>query len=108
MTEKAGARGTVAVIYEFFDKATEFTGQHHGTVTQFYSDALMATFNLSLEDPHHAAHAVHAAENILSAVENTKFGGHDLSVRIGVRPATSWPAMSMVAAGKATRSMATP
>ncbi len=84
MTEVAGARGTVAVINEFFDKATEIIGRHHGIVTQFQGDALMATFNLPVEDADHAAHAVHAAEDILSTVRETQFGGHDLSVRIGV------------------------
>ena len=84
MTEKAGARGTVAVINEFFDSATEIIGRHNGIVTQFQGDALMATFNLPVEDSDHAAHAVRAAQDILASVRDTQFGGQDLSVRIGV------------------------
>lgn len=84
MTEKAGAGGTMAVINEFFDSATEIIGRHHGIVTQFQGDALMATFNLPVEDPDHAMHAVKAAQDILATVDRTQFGGYDLSVRIGV------------------------
>ena len=84
MTEKAGARGTVAVINEFFDSATEIIGRHNGIVTQLQGDALMATFNLPVEDSDHAAHAVRAAQDILASVRDTQFGGQDLSVRIGV------------------------
>lgn len=84
MTESAGARGTVAVINEFFDTATEVIGRHNGIVTQFQGDALMATFNLPVEDPDYASHAVRAAHDILATVRDTQFGGHELSVRIGV------------------------
>lgn len=84
ITEKAGAGGTMAVINGFFDSATEIIGRHNGIVTQFQGDALMATFNLPVEDPEHAAHAVKAAQDILATVDRTQFGGHDLSVRIGV------------------------
>lgn len=84
MTESAGARGTVEVINQFFDAATEIIGRHNGIVTQFQGDALLATFNLPVEDADHATHAVHAAHGILAAVEKRQFGGRDLSVRIGV------------------------
>lgn len=84
MTEAAGARGTVAVINEFFETTTEIIGRHHGVVTQFQGDALLASFNLPVEDPDHAAHAVRAAGEILTAVRNRAFGGRDLSVRIGI------------------------
>ncbi|NKB59268.1 MAG: hypothetical protein GKS00_23335 [Alphaproteobacteria bacterium] len=84
MTEHAGARGTMAVINQFFDSATEIIGRHNGIVTQFQGDALMATFNLPVEDPDHATHAVRAAHDILATVNNQRFGGRDLSVRIGV------------------------
>lgn len=84
MTEAAGAGGTMAVINAFFDSATEIIGRHNGIVTQFQGDALMATFNLPVEDPDHAVHAVKAAQDILVTVDRTQFGGRDLSVRIGV------------------------
>ncbi len=84
MTETAGARGTVEVINQFFDTATEIIGRHNGIVTQFQGDALLATFNLPVEDPEHASHAVSAAHDILASVNTKKFGGRDLSVRIGV------------------------
>lgn len=84
MTETAGARGTVDVINQFFDTATEIIGRHNGIVTQFQGDALLATFNLPVEDPEHATHAVRAAHDILASVNKEKFGGRDLSVRIGV------------------------
>lgn len=84
MTETAGARGTVDVINQFFDRATEIIGRHNGIVTQFQGDALMATFNLPVEDTDHATHAVHAAHDILETVKRDSFAGHDLSVRIGV------------------------
>lgn len=84
MTEAAGARGTVDVINQFFDAATEIIGRHNGIVTQFQGDALLATFNLPVEDSDHATHAVHAAHDILATVAKQQFGGRDLSVRIGV------------------------
>lgn len=84
MTGAAGARGTVDVINEFFEATTAIIGRHHGVVTQFQGDALLASFNLPVEDADHARHAVRAAQDILAAVHGQRFGGRDLTVRIGI------------------------
>ena len=50
MTERAGAVRTVEVLNAYFDEVTRIIGAHNGIVTQFQGDAVLATFNVPVED----------------------------------------------------------
>ena len=84
MTESVGPARTVSVLNEFFEKATNCISDQDGVVTQFIGDAIMATFNIPVEDPDHPRKALTAAKNILDLTETETFDGHRLSIRIGI------------------------
>jgi len=84
MTESLGPVKIVDVLNSYFSAMVEILEQHGGVVTQFQGDAILATFNVPVANPHHATNAVHAAQAMLSRVESTDFSGEMLNVRIGV------------------------
>ncbi|WP_282610102.1 adenylate/guanylate cyclase domain-containing protein [Pelagibius sp. Alg239-R121] len=84
MTEESGARRVVDVLNAFFDEATATINRYDGVVTQFIGDAIMATFNLPVKDPEHAAKAVRAALDIAALTENQTFNGERLAIRAGI------------------------
>ncbi len=84
MTERAGAVRTVEILNAYFDEVTQIISAHNGIVTQFQGDAVLATFNVPLEDPGHAANAFAAALAILACVAEREFAGERIRVRIGI------------------------
>ena len=84
LTESAGPARTVAVLNAYFDAMTEVIGRYNGVVTQFQGDAIMATFNVPLEDSEHATNAVRAAREMLDLIQSTTFDGFELAIRIGL------------------------
>ena len=84
MTERAGAARTVEILNAYFDEATRIIGAHNGVVTQFQGDAVLATFNVPLEDAGHARNAFAAACGILECVAGREFAGERIRVRIGI------------------------
>lgn len=84
MTETSGARRVVGVLNDFFDQATDAISARNGVVTQFIGDAIMATFNLPVDDERHAENAILAALDILALVESRDFGGERLRIRAGI------------------------
>jgi adenylate cyclase len=84
MTQRAGAARTVEILNAYFDEVTRIIGAHNGIVTQFQGDAVLATFNVPVEDPGHAANAFEAARSILTAVAEREFAGERIRVRIGI------------------------
>jgi class 3 adenylate cyclase len=84
MTERAGAARTVEILNVYFDEATRIIGAHNGIVTQFQGDAVLATFNVPIEDAGHAANAFNAACAILACVAEREFAGERIRVRIGI------------------------
>jgi class 3 adenylate cyclase len=84
MTERAGAARTVEVLNVYFDEVTRIIGAHNGIVTQFQGDAVLATFNVPIEDAGHAANAFNAACAILACVAEREFAGERIRVRIGI------------------------
>jgi class 3 adenylate cyclase len=84
MTEANGPGRVVGVLNAFFDEATATITRHDGVVTQFIGDAIMATFNLPVRDPEHAANALRAALEIIDLTTNRIFDGKRLTVRAGV------------------------
>lgn len=84
MTERAGPVRTVEILNAFFDEVTRIIGEHNGIVTQFQGDAVLATFNVPIEDPGHARNAFEAARAILARVSEREFAGEQIRIRIGV------------------------
>lgn len=84
LTESAGSNKIFDILNEYFDEVTRIIGKHKGVVTQFQGDAVLATFNVPLEDEQHALNAVNAAQEILASVKSRAFAGAHLGIRVGV------------------------
>jgi len=84
MTERAGAVRTVEILNAYFDEVTRIIGARNGIVTQFQGDAVLATFNVPVEDAAHAQNAFEAARAILACVAGREFAGERIRVRIGI------------------------
>jgi len=84
MTERAGAVRTVEILNAYFDEVTRIIGARNGIVTQFQGDAVLATFNVPVEDTAHARNAFDAACAILACVAERDFAGERIRVRIGI------------------------
>ncbi len=59
----------VSILNELFTMITEIVFKHGGTVDKFIGDCVMAFWGAPREDKHQAAHALAAAEEILSWLE---------------------------------------
>ncbi|MGH8689104.1 MAG: adenylate/guanylate cyclase domain-containing protein [Burkholderiales bacterium] len=84
MTQRAGAARTVEILNAYFDEVTRIIGAHNGIVTQFQGDAVLATFNVPVEDAGHARNAFEAARAILACVAEREFARERIRVRIGI------------------------
>ncbi len=84
LTETEGPQRVVRALNLYFDAAGEIISQHRGVVTQFQGDAIMATFNLPLEDPDYASRAVAAAQAVVALVKQRDFDGIHFRLRVGV------------------------
>ncbi|MDA0239313.1 MAG: adenylate/guanylate cyclase domain-containing protein [Proteobacteria bacterium] len=84
LTETAGSAKVFDILNDYFDEVTRIIGAHKGVVTQFQGDAVLATFNVPLEDPAHADNAVAAARELLACVQSRPFAGAHLNIRVGV------------------------
>ena len=84
LTETLGADGIVELLNEYFEVMVEILERHRGVVTQFQGDAILATFNVPVADPDHAANALRAALEMQSAVRSREFAGRRVGSRIGI------------------------
>ena len=84
LTETLGPDGIVELLNEYFEVMVEILERHNGVVTQFQGDAILATFNVPVPDPDHAANALRAALMMQSAVRRREFAGRRLGSRIGI------------------------
>ena len=84
LTERTGASGIVAILNAYFDEVSRLVTARNGVITQFMGDAVLATFNVPLEDRDHAANAVAAAIDIRELTRRRQFEGTSLSTRVGV------------------------
>lgn len=74
----------VEMLNEYFSAAVESIERNNGVVTQFQGDAMLVTFNLPVEDKHHAESAIRSALDIQRVCAERSFAGIDLRVRIGI------------------------
>ncbi len=84
LTETLGPEGIVLLLNEYFESMVAVLERHRGVVTQFQGDAILATFNVPLEDPEHAANAVRAALEMQAETARRCFAGRRIANRIGV------------------------
>ena len=84
LTETLGPEGIVRLLNEYFESMVAVLERHRGVVTQFQGDAILATFNVPLEDPEHAANAVRAALEMQAETARRRFAGRRIANRIGV------------------------
>ena len=84
LTETLGPAGIVELLNEYFEVMVEILERHHGVVTQFQGDAILATFNVPVPDPNHAANALRAALEMQSAARRREFAGRRIGSRIGI------------------------
>ena len=72
------------MLNEFFPTVIEPIMRYSGVVNQFQGDAMLVTFNVPLEDPLHAEHAVQAAYEMATAIQDKTFAGIPLRIRVGI------------------------
>ena len=84
LTETLGPAGIVELLNEYFETMVEILERHRGVVTQFQGDAILATFNVPVPDPAHAANAMRAAIEMQSAARSGTFAGQRIGSRIGI------------------------
>ena len=84
LTETLGPAGIVELLNEYFEEMVEILERYRGVVTQFQGDAILATFNVPVPDPAHAANALRAAVEMQSAVRSRTFAGHGIGNRVGI------------------------
>ena len=84
LTETLGPAGIVELLNEYFEVMVEILERHRGVVTQFQGDAILATFNVPVPDPAHAANALQAAMEMQDATLHREFAGQRVGNRIGV------------------------
>jgi len=84
LTETIGPKGIVEVLNAYFDAVSQIITRHHGVITQFQGDAVLATFNVPVEDDDHAGCAIRAAREINDLVHQRDFAGIHIQTRIGI------------------------
>ena len=84
LTENLGPAGIVELLNEYFEVMVEILERHRGVVTQFQGDAILATFNVPVPDPAHAANALRAAIEMRDATRHRAFAGQRIGNRIGI------------------------
>ena len=84
LTETLGPSGIVELLNEYFEVMVEILERHRGVVTQFQGDAILATFNVPVPDPAHAANALRAAIEMRDATRRRAFAGQRIGNRIGI------------------------
>ena len=88
-TEHMDPRSIMLLLNEYFSLVTAPIESKGGVIHQFQGDAILATFNLPLQDPRHAANAVEAALEIQDSLGSYRFAnGATLSTRIGINTGT--------------------
>jgi class 3 adenylate cyclase len=85
ISESLPPKETVLLLNAYFSVVVDIIQQHQGVVNKFIGDSLFAMFNVPLDDPEHAIHAIQAAIAIEKITESATFGNNQkLSTRIGI------------------------
>ena len=84
LTETLGPDGIVELLNEYFEVMVGILERYRGVVTQFQGDAILATFNVPVPDPAHAANALRAAIEMQCAAKRRAFAGQRVANRVGI------------------------
>jgi len=84
LTELLGPAGVVAFLNAYFEVMVGIVERHEGLITQFQGDAILAVFNVPLENAAHADNAVLAAIEMVEATRSGDFAGQRALNRVGV------------------------
>ena len=80
----------IETLNEYFAAVVEPIDRNGGVIHQFQGDAILATYNLPVEDPEHATRAVQTALEIQEVTRGRKFGeGVELATRVGINTGTA-------------------
>lgn len=74
----------VSILNELFTAITGIVDQHDGIVINYVGDAVIASFNAPLPTENHPDKAIEASRQILAMVEEHRFGGVAILLRIGI------------------------
>ena len=72
------------MLNQYFPTVVAPIVEHQGVVNQFQGDAMLVTYNVPLEDPRHADHAIETAQAIQQLLVGKTFAGVALPTRIGI------------------------
>jgi class 3 adenylate cyclase len=84
LTHTLGPRRTVEFLNAYFEAVVAIVERHGGLITQFQGDAILAVFNLPVENPDHAANALRAALEVVRVTEEQAFAGVRARNRVGL------------------------
>ena len=84
LTETLGPVKIVTVLNAYFSAMVDILERRDGVVTQFQGDAILATFNVPVADPEHAANALAAACEMLEDVRINRYDDVVINIRIGI------------------------
>ena len=84
LTDSLGSRGIVDLLNAYFEAVVAAIERNRGVVTQFQGDAVLAVFNLPVEDPDHGANALRAALAMVAVADEREFAGVRVRNRVGI------------------------
>ena len=85
LSETLDPNELITALNEYFTVVAEPIERLGGVINQFIGDAILATFNLPLENRRHAASALEAAMEIVRLTQERRFGaGHLFRTRTGI------------------------
>ncbi len=84
LSENMAPADVLAMLDDYFDRLGQLVAAEGGVVGQFHGDAVIASFNVPVADPNHAAAAIRAGLAIEAAMETETFRGQELHTRIGI------------------------
>ena len=84
LVEDTDPQEVVDILNEYFSALEQAIGNEQGIITQFQGDAVLAVFNVPLDQPDHTDRALRAARTIDEITEERLFAGQKLTTRIGI------------------------
>ncbi len=84
LTENLGPERIVDLLNAYFGDMVDIIERYDGVVTQFQGDAILATFNIPIVHPSHAANALNAALEMRGRCQTKTFARQVVRARIGI------------------------
>lgn len=89
LSEQLDPAQILTALNEYFSLCGDAIDRYGGVITQFQGDAILAVFNLPVENADHAANAVRAALDLQRATANLNIAGaYKLRTRVGINTGT--------------------